>query len=130
MVRHAGALRQAQGLEQAERVETAAPAPAVWKTAVLAVTRMTRKWWLLPVSHRTPLVFSEVLIYLSHSTRFACSWPAAAAAAHDKEPETAQSRLRLSDFRRRRSPAMRAAFLARDHFLICASRRLAEAKSG
>ena len=42
MVRHAGALRQAQGLEQAKRVETAAPAPAVWKTAVLAVTPMTR----------------------------------------------------------------------------------------
>ena len=27
MVRHAGALRQAQGLEQAKRVETAAPSP-------------------------------------------------------------------------------------------------------
>ena len=51
MVRHAGA----------------APAPAVWKTAVLAVTRMTRKWWLRPVSRRTPLVFSEVLIYLSYA---------------------------------------------------------------
>jgi len=25
------------------------------------------KWWLLPVSHRTPLVFSEVLIYLSYA---------------------------------------------------------------
>ena len=45
----------------------AAPAPAVWKTAVLAVTPMTRKWWLRPVSRRTPLVFSEVLIYLSYT---------------------------------------------------------------
>ena len=25
------------------------------------------KWWLLPVSRRTPLVFSEVLIYLSYA---------------------------------------------------------------
>ena len=45
----------------------AAPALAVWKTAVLAVTPMTRMWWLLPVSHRTPLGFSEVLIYLSYA---------------------------------------------------------------
>lgn len=52
MVRHAGA----------------APAPAVWKTAVLAVTPMTRmKWWLRPVSRRTLLVFSEALIYLSYT---------------------------------------------------------------
>ena len=52
MVRHAGA----------------APAPAVWKTAVLAVTPMTRmKWWLRPVSRRTLLVFSEALIYLSYA---------------------------------------------------------------
>ena len=47
----------------------AAPAPAVWKTAVLAVTPMTHsgQWWLLPVSHRTPLGFNEVLIYLSYT---------------------------------------------------------------
>ena len=45
----------------------AAPAPAVWKTAVLAVTPMTRKWWLRPVSRRTLLVFSEALIYLSYT---------------------------------------------------------------
>ena len=51
MVRHAGA----------------APVPAVWKTAVLAVTPMTRKWWLRPVSRRTLLVFSEALIYLSYA---------------------------------------------------------------
>ena len=51
MVRHAGA----------------APAPAVWKTAVLAVTRMTRKSCLRPVSRRTLLVFSEALIYLSYA---------------------------------------------------------------
>jgi hypothetical protein len=52
MVRHAGA----------------APAPAVWKTAVLAVTPMTpMKWWLRPVSRRTLLVFSEALIYLSYA---------------------------------------------------------------
>ena len=44
---------------------------------MLAVTPMTRKWWLRPVSRRTLLVFSEALIYLSHSTRFACSWPSA-----------------------------------------------------
>ncbi len=52
MVRHAGA----------------APAPAVWKTAVLAVTPMTRmKRWLHPVSRRTLLVFSEALISFSYA---------------------------------------------------------------
>ena len=35
--------------------------------AVLAVTPMTRKWWLRPVSRRTLLVFSEALIYLSYT---------------------------------------------------------------
>lgn len=30
-----------------------------------AITPMTQKWWLLPVSRRTPLGFSEVLIFLS-----------------------------------------------------------------
>jgi len=52
MVRHAGA----------------APALCLWKRRVLAVTPMTLcKWWLLPVSRRTPFVFSEVLIYLSYA---------------------------------------------------------------
>ena len=45
----------------------AAPAPAVWKTAVLSATPMTRKWWLRPVSRRTLLGFSEALIYLSYT---------------------------------------------------------------
>ncbi len=45
----------------------AAPVLAVWKTAVLAVTPMTRKWWLRPVSRRTLLVFSEALISLSYT---------------------------------------------------------------
>ena len=43
----------------------AAPALAVWKTAVLAVA--LGKWWLLPVSHRTLLLFREALIYLSYA---------------------------------------------------------------
>ena len=34
-----------------------------------AITPMTQKWWLLPVSHRTPLVFSEVLISLSYAAK-------------------------------------------------------------
>ena len=28
---------------------------------------LAKKWWLLPVSRRTPFVFSEVLIYLSYA---------------------------------------------------------------
>ena len=51
MVRHAGA----------------APALSAWKAGVLAVTPMTRKWWLRPVSRRTLLVCSEALIYLSYT---------------------------------------------------------------
>lgn len=47
----------------------AAPVLAVWKTAVLAVTPMTRKWWLRPVSRRTLLVFSEALISLSYTAK-------------------------------------------------------------
>ena len=54
MVRHAGA----------------APALSVWKTDVLAVTPMTRKWWLHPVSRRTLLVFSEALISLSYTAQW------------------------------------------------------------
>ena len=38
----------------------AAPAPAVWKTAVLAVTPMTRKWPLDSESHRDRPGFSRV----------------------------------------------------------------------
>ena len=49
MVRHAGA----------------APARSAWKAEVLAVTPMTLKEWLPPVSRRPLLVFSEALIYLS-----------------------------------------------------------------
>ena len=50
MVRHAGA----------------APAPTVWKTAVLLLHQWrTKKWWLLPVSRRPLLLFRETLIYLS-----------------------------------------------------------------
>ena len=51
MVRHAGA----------------APALCLWKRRVLAVTPMTQKWWLRPVSRRTLLGFSEALIYLSYT---------------------------------------------------------------
>ena len=59
MVRHAGIAR----------------ALTVWKTAVLAVTPMTRKkWWLRPVSRRTLLVFSEALIYLSYTAVVPPRW--------------------------------------------------------
>lgn len=55
-----------RGWKKVVRHAGAAPAPAVWKTAVLAVTPMTqKKWWLPPVSRRPLLLFREALISLS-----------------------------------------------------------------
>lgn len=45
----------------------AAPAHAVWKTAMRAATSMTWKWWLNSELRRTLLGFSEALICLSYS---------------------------------------------------------------
>ena len=45
----------------------AAPARAVWKTAMRAATSMTCKWWLNSELRRTLLGFSEALICLSYS---------------------------------------------------------------
>jgi hypothetical protein len=45
----------------------AAPARAVWKTAMRAATSMMLDWWLNSVSRRTLLGFSEALICLSYS---------------------------------------------------------------
>jgi hypothetical protein len=45
----------------------AAPAHAVWKTAMRAATSMMLDWWLNSVSRRTLLGFSEALICLSYS---------------------------------------------------------------
>ena len=53
-----------------ERVTGVEPVPSVWKTDVLAVTPMTQKWWLHPVSRRTLLVFSEALISLSYTAQW------------------------------------------------------------
>ena len=45
----------------------AAPARAVWKTAMRAATSMTCKWWLNSELRRTLLGFRETLICLSYS---------------------------------------------------------------
>ena len=45
----------------------AAPAPAVWKTAMRAATSMMLDWWLNSELRRTLLGFSEALICLSYS---------------------------------------------------------------
>src|ERR1700722_19052779 len=45
----------------------AAPAHAVWKTAMRAATSMMLDWWLNSELRRTLLGFSEALICLSYS---------------------------------------------------------------